>query len=440
VAVDAEPNGAASSNATSDDATGNDEDGVVFGMPILANSTQATVSSFTVLSSSEGKLDAWIDFNRDGDWSDLGEQVLVSTAVISGTNLLPFTIPVNAIPGSTFARFRISTAGGLSPTGPANDGEVEDHVVNVLDGNANPELTLLASAIGNHELLIVNGMLTVHSTTATLLSTPVGPIARVKLLGEGSASIYDVVRPATNLAGKITFEGSTKPVRFSTTNTTIDTSAFTGTISGLGTMDLTSNGGQEVRLNLASVRAMNSQKSLKVIADKDDTLVTDRQWKYVQSRLENDKLVHGFGRSDAKLDLQNHLQWQNLINRFDVNGDDSVDPLDVLAIINQINTGSGGSRLPAFDPAIPDRFLFLDVDGDNGLSPLDVLAVINLINNRSSGGPEGEGRGNDLATVEASTQRWEERRASATDMWMADFEIDRLEDQRTNRRRGPGRR
>jgi hypothetical protein len=150
--------------------------------------------------------------------------------------------------------------------------------------------------------------------------------------------------------------------------------------------------------------------------------------------------VHGFGRSDAKLDLQNHLQWQNLINRFDVNGDDSVDPLDVLAIINQINTGSGGSRLPAFDPAIPDRFLFLDVDGDNGLSPLDVLAVINLINNRSSGGPEGEGRGNDLATVEASTQRWEERRASATDMWMADFEIDRLEDQRTNRRRGPGRR
>lgn len=90
------------------------------------------------------------------------------------------------------------------------------------------------------------------------------------------------------------------------------------------------------------------------------------------------------------------------------------------------------------------RFLFRDVDGDNCLSPLNVLAVINLICNRSSGGPEGEGTGNNLAndldTVEASTQRWEERRASATDMWMADFDIDRLEDQRTNRRRGPGRR
>lgn len=90
------------------------------------------------------------------------------------------------------------------------------------------------------------------------------------------------------------------------------------------------------------------------------------------------------------------------------------------------------------------RFLFLDVDSDNGLSPLDVLAVINLINNRSSGGPEGEGVGNDLAndldTVEASTQRREERRVSATDMWMVDFDIDRLEDQRTNRCRGPGRR
>ena len=150
--------------------------------------------------------------------------------------------------------------------------------------------------------------------------------------------------------------------------------------------------------------------------------------------------MYGFGRSDVKLDLQNHIQWQNLINQFDVNGDDSIDRLDVLAIINQISTGSGGSRLPAFDPAIPDQFLFPDVDSDKGFLLLDVLAVINLINNRSSCGPEGEGVGNDLATVEASTQRWEERRVSATDIWMADFEIDRPEDQRTNRRRDLGRR
>ncbi len=72
------------------------------------------------------------------------------------------------------------------------------------------------------------------------------------------------------------------------------------------------------------------------------------------------------------------------------------------------------------------------------------MAVINMINNRASGGPEGEVVGNDLAndlaTLEPSTQRWEERRVSATDIWMADFEIDRLDDQRTNRRRGPGRR
>ena len=38
-----------------------------------------------------------------------------------------------AVPGSananatTFARFRFSTTGGLSPTGPAPDGEVEDY-------------------------------------------------------------------------------------------------------------------------------------------------------------------------------------------------------------------------------------------------------------------------------------------------------------------------
>ena len=70
---------------------------------------------------------------------------------------------------------------------------------------------------------------------------------------------------------------------------------------------------------------------------------------------------------------------------------------------------------------------------------MDVLAVINLIHNRSSFGPEGEAVGNDQTTVEITTQRWEELRVSATDIWMADFEIDRIEDLRTTRRSGPGR-
>ncbi len=81
-------------------------------------------------------LDGWIDFNQDGDWDDAGEQILVSRDLTAGTNLLSFTIPQGATSGGTLARFRLSSAGGLSPTGAAADGEVEDYIVNLLDGDA----------------------------------------------------------------------------------------------------------------------------------------------------------------------------------------------------------------------------------------------------------------------------------------------------------------
>ena len=41
--------------------------------------------------SEAGKLDAWIDFNQDGDWDEDGEQIVVSQSVVAGVNLLGFT-------------------------------------------------------------------------------------------------------------------------------------------------------------------------------------------------------------------------------------------------------------------------------------------------------------------------------------------------------------
>ncbi|HXG48677.1 MAG TPA: GEVED domain-containing protein, partial [Methylomirabilota bacterium] len=73
------------------------------------------------------RLDAWIDFNRDGDFSDAAEQIFTGVPVVPGVNTLAFTVPANAQEGPTFARFRLSRQGGLKPSGPAPDGEVEDY-------------------------------------------------------------------------------------------------------------------------------------------------------------------------------------------------------------------------------------------------------------------------------------------------------------------------
>ncbi len=81
------------------------------------------------------KLDAWIDFNGDGDFRDAHEKIIASLTVVDGRNLIEFELPAGTIAGNTFARFRISSAGGLSsdsPDLPAADGEVEDYALTIL--------------------------------------------------------------------------------------------------------------------------------------------------------------------------------------------------------------------------------------------------------------------------------------------------------------------
>jgi hypothetical protein len=59
-----------------------------------------------------------------------------------------------------------------------------------------------------------------------------------------------------------------------------------------------------------------------------------------------------------------------------------------LILINDINL-NGDRVLPNSATRPP----FLDVDGDGSLSPLDVLAVVNFINAQGNSGGEGEGEG-----------------------------------------------
>ena len=105
-----------------------DEDGVTF--------TSAIVPGYwayvEVEASEAGYIDAWVDFNRDFDWDDAGEQIFVSEPVVQGINYLTFDVPENAKTQSTYARFRLSSTGGLAPTGYANDGEVEDYKIEIV--------------------------------------------------------------------------------------------------------------------------------------------------------------------------------------------------------------------------------------------------------------------------------------------------------------------
>lgn len=141
--VDADPRPLMSREANRDDLsfTPDDEDGVTNpgggALTISGGLTRGEENTLQVSVNNSGNipnpyLDAWIDFNQDGDW-DADEHV-VSQAVAAGENSIVVAVPADAEFGATFGRFRLhsNTLGGLSRFGPYTDataGEMEDHRV-----------------------------------------------------------------------------------------------------------------------------------------------------------------------------------------------------------------------------------------------------------------------------------------------------------------------
>lgn len=131
--IDSEGNGQPSLGADGDDLTGvDDEDGIL--LPSVL--TRRTQINFDVILTTDGTLDAflnaWIDFNADGDWDDFGEQIFNDEPLVGGSNALSFGVPPIAALGDTYARFRLDSGGGLTPYGLADDGEVEDYLVKIV--------------------------------------------------------------------------------------------------------------------------------------------------------------------------------------------------------------------------------------------------------------------------------------------------------------------
>ncbi|TWU58783.1 Dockerin type I repeat protein [Rubripirellula tenax] len=148
------------------------DDGVTFITDVLAISDTETTAGLSIDASASGYLDAWADFNRDGDWDDVGEQFAASISLRPGPNTVPMRIPAGSVPGESFARFRFSSLGGLLPTGSASDGEVEDYRFTIVDAASSPDINVqLASSVAVVEVTQSN--VTVRDNDVTQFTSPV---------------------------------------------------------------------------------------------------------------------------------------------------------------------------------------------------------------------------------------------------------------------------
>ncbi len=132
--VDGETDGRPSANADGDDlnpAGSDDENGVTF--PTLVPGQTASISIFVSdggLTAGPRRVDLFLDFNRNGSWLDAGEYFsFISPAV--GLNHFSIAVPSAASLGRTYARVRLSRTGTNLPTGAAQNGEVEDYLLNI---------------------------------------------------------------------------------------------------------------------------------------------------------------------------------------------------------------------------------------------------------------------------------------------------------------------
>ncbi len=131
---DPELDGQPGALALDDDNDGNDDERGVW----IATGTQLvrgapTTYNMEVNGGGGGIFQLWIDWNINGVFDHPSEMV-TNVPLPVGSHALPITAPTNAHLGATFARARISSAGGLTPTGGAPDGEVEDHALTIDDG------------------------------------------------------------------------------------------------------------------------------------------------------------------------------------------------------------------------------------------------------------------------------------------------------------------
>ncbi|MCC6492122.1 MAG: VCBS repeat-containing protein [Pirellulales bacterium] len=119
------------------DAAGDDDDGITL-TPLTVGQIGAMFTVNVQNAPAGALLDAWIDFDRDGNWGRAEEHIAASVALNNGDNQLQFNVPAWAAPGFSYARFRVSTAGGLGYFDAAADGEVEDYAVTILPAAAIP--------------------------------------------------------------------------------------------------------------------------------------------------------------------------------------------------------------------------------------------------------------------------------------------------------------
>jgi LruC domain-containing protein len=113
-----------------------DDDGVQFVTNIETG--KDTLVKFIV--SRDSYVNAWIDWDKNNIFED-NEKIISEHFSMEGENRLLIEVPVSAIDGSTWARFRVSNQPNIGAIGGVDNGEVEDINITIVNTGISETIT-----------------------------------------------------------------------------------------------------------------------------------------------------------------------------------------------------------------------------------------------------------------------------------------------------------
>ena len=176
----------------------------------------------------------WIDYNRDGDFTDAGEQVWTQSATKTTPVSGNFTVPSSAVENSTTMRVSMKYNGVPTSCETFTYGEVEDYTI-IIEGSG-PDVTA--------PVITLNGASTVNLNVGETY-TELGATATDNVDGDITANIVTTGTVDTNTAGTYLVNynvsdaaGNAATQVTRTVNIIADTTAPVITLTGAPTINL----------------------------------------------------------------------------------------------------------------------------------------------------------------------------------------------------------
>lgn len=227
--VDADASLLNNATATGDDVNNTDDENGVTLVPLLPTGEITVVP--VDIQNAGGFLSVWFDWNADGDFLDAGEQMITAQAVAVGPLNINIAVPLTAIIGPTFARFRVCTNNTAldncnTPVSTVQSGEVEDYQFTV-SRRLILRKTTLGGVGGAFGFALTNTAQATGTVTTTVVNTPTVVDGNT---ASATTTAYTIISPTT----AVTINENTLPAGWQLTGATCvnNASVTVGSLSG----------------------------------------------------------------------------------------------------------------------------------------------------------------------------------------------------------------